>query len=90
MRVELTKRCKVSQICSIYDNRTTLSKIWMYNGTEALLSALETPTEIVLERLYKSELQNSVQLQIVSLLCQISKQWTAESHKIEDISKTSA
>ena len=64
MQPELMKRYKDSQICSMYVCRMTTSKI----STFALLSASDMPSDVILEGLYKSKLQDSVQLQTVLAL----------------------
>ena len=63
----LVKLYKVYQIYSQYAYRMMLFKISMQDGTK-LLAASEIPTEMVLEGLYNSKLQDSGQLQTVLAL----------------------
>ena len=63
MRPELMKQYKDSQICSIFACRMTMSK----TSTSSIISK-RIPTDVILEGLYKSKLQNSVQLQTVVAL----------------------
>ena len=53
------KLCKDSQLCSGLQNDFNI--IWDH----ALLSVSEMPSDLILEGLYKSELQNSVHLRTV-------------------------
>ena len=64
----VVKRYKDSQICSVYVCRRTTSKISTFDGDQASLSASDMPSDVILERLYKSKLQDSVQLQTVLAL----------------------
>ena len=66
---DLMKRCKDSQIYSINACRMTTSKIYTFRWDQALSSASDTPSDVILEGLYKSkELQDTVQLQTVLAL----------------------
>ena len=59
---------------------------------QALLSANDMPSDVNLEGLYKSKLQDSVQLQTVLAFVRPrnrSKQWTDKLFTIEDVCKTS-
>ena len=75
MQAELLKRYKDYQICSVYVCRRTASKISTFD--QALLSASDMPSDVILEGLYKSELQDSVQLQTVLAL---NDQGTVRNH----------
>ena len=69
VQLDLMKQYKFDQICSIYAKRMTMSKIdFDVRWDQALLSASEIPTDMVLEGLYKSKMQDSVQLQTVLAL----------------------
>ena len=57
-----------SQICSTNVHSMMMSKISTYDGTKLYYQQPRPPTEMVLEGLYKSKLQDSVQLQIVLAL----------------------
>ena len=89
---ELLKLCKVDQIYSTYalqdDDVQDIDVRW----DQALLAASEIPTEMILEGLYKSKLQDSVQLQIVLAMFEkenVRNFRTTKLFQIEDISKTS-
>ena len=80
--------------CEVVQGLSDLFKIRIQSGDvqdfdvrwdQALLSANDTHTEMILEGLCKSKLQDSVRLQTVLALCDPE----SELHKIEDIVKTS-
>ena len=59
---------------------------------QPLLSASEVPSDVILKGLYKSKLQDTVQLQtLLALYTQetVRKQWTDNLFTIEDVCKTS-
>ena len=64
VHLELMKLYKVFQIGSIYAYKVMTIKISTQDGT----ALSEMPTEMVLEGFFKSELQDSVQLQTVLAL----------------------
>ena len=59
---------KFYQICSVYAYRMTTSKISTYDGTKHYCQQVKFPTEMVLEGLNNSKLQDSVQLHTVLAL----------------------
>ena len=65
MQAEVVKRYKDSQIYSVNVCRMMMFRISIQDGIKLLLSASEIPTEMVLEGLCKSKLEDSVQLQTV-------------------------
>ena len=66
---EFMTQYKFYQICSIYAKRVKMSKIdFDVRWDQALLSASEIPTDMVLVGFFKSKLQDSVQLQTVLAL----------------------
>ena len=63
------KRFKDSQFCSIYACRMTTSKVSTFGGIKLYYQQMsEMPSNVILKGLYKSELQDSVQLQTVLAL----------------------
>ena len=65
---EPVKRYKDSQTYSLLVYRMTTSKISTLDGIKLYLSVSEMLSEVILEGLYKSKLQDSVQLQTVLAL----------------------
>ena len=68
VQLELMKQYKDSQISSVYVCRMTTSKTSTFNGIQALLSASDMLLHVILEGLYKSKSQDSVQVQTVLAL----------------------
>ena len=56
---ELVKLCEVYQICSMYAS-TMMFRISIQDGIKLYYPKIEIPTEMVVEGLYKSKLQDSV------------------------------
>ena len=66
MQPELVKRYKDSQICSKNACRMTTSKVSTFGGIKLYHQQVsEMPSNVILKGLYKSELQDSVELQTV-------------------------
>ena len=84
---ELMKLYKVYQIYSKKTPQNDDVQDFETRWDQALLSACEKPTEMVLEGFFKSKLHDSVQLQTVNKEC--SKQRTTKLLQIEDNRKTS-
>ena len=68
VKLELLKRYKDSQTCSIYVYRMMMVQDFDVRWDHALLSASDMPSDVILEGFYKSKLQDSVQLQTVLAL----------------------
>ena len=65
---ELVKRYKDSQTCSVFVCRMKMSKISTFDGIKLYYQQTDMPSDVILEGLYKSKLQDSVQLQTVLAL----------------------
>ena len=65
---ELMKQYKYSRPCSIYRSQDDDVQDFDTRWDQPQLAASEIPTEMVLEGLYKSKLEDSVQLQTVLAL----------------------
>ena len=68
MQPELVKRYKDSQICSVLVCRMTTSKTSTFDGIKLYDQRVKMFSDVIPEGLYKSKLQDSVQLQTVLAL----------------------
>ena len=75
------KQYRDCQIYSTYACRAPMSRISMFDVTMHCYQQVRLPQKIVLEGLYRSKLQDSVQLQTVLALYDHSKQWPTELFK---------
>ena len=85
------KQYNVSQICSLYDDRTTMSKISMYDGTKRYYQQVKHQQKWSWEDCTSWRYDILCSFTLYWLLHDqedCSKQWTAELYKIEDICKT--
>ena len=68
MQPEPMKQNKDSRICALQVCRVTTSETSTLDGIKLYYQRAKTPSDVILEGLYKSKLQDSVQLQIVLAL----------------------
>ena len=68
MQVVLVKLNKDSQLCSLFSLQNDDVQDFDVRWDHALPSVSEMPLDMILEGLYKSKLENSVQLQTVTAL----------------------
>ena len=85
---ELMTLHKVCPICPVYAYRMMTFKFFDTIWDPALLAASEIPAENVLEGLYKSKLQDSVQLHIVLAMYEPSRLKTSVRHHIDQTMRT--
>ena len=62
------KQCKDSQICSVFRLRNDAVQDFDVGWNQALLTASNLPSDVILEEMYKSKLQDSVHLRTVLAL----------------------